>query len=1300
MVANAAQTREVEPKTRVFISYSRRDMAFADRLEAALKARGFEPLIDRTEIYAFEDWWKRIQALIGRADTVVFVLSPDAVISDVALKEVAYAASRNKRFAPIVCRRVADNDTPEPLRRLNYIFFDDLGRFEEGADRLAEALQTDIGWIRQHTEIGEAARYWAEAGRPGGLLLRSPALEKAESWIASRPRGAPEPPAEAQLFVAASRHGATRRRNILTASLAAGLLVALALAALAFWQRGLAKENEARAIASDMATKSQRIENLKSESRLVSVAAHELIDENQPSLAQAIALEGLPDHPGDRPLVDDALKALKRAIRADQSLAVLTLGKEDFLCAGFTPDGKSLVTGTDGGKLVVWDLGTLRPRLQIQAGDTAVTDIDISADGREVLATSDFHLEVWNLTTGEARLRIAPVKKVFARRGQFSPDGKLIAIGYGDNHAEIRDAATGTILHRLEGPKDFDKAYANRTGGTAKVYGDDMIMKAVGQGLWRMVGGMTDVLFSPDSKILAVAGQGDAEAATRLYDAATGELVATLHGDNLVADFSHQRMSFSPDGALLAVAAADNVVRIWSVAEKKLLFELPHTAESHALTFDPSGAFLVVSYADGSVRVWSTEDGQIVANFAAHRDKVSAIAFSPNGAEFATASDDRDIRLWWNTLDPSSCDPDDRALFCDTHLSSAAVLRGHSDKIRDVIFSPDGKILASIAQDSTLRIWHTRMAGVESLQLPPKPPEKVESCDELAPLTDDPQANMRHDACLFSQVMAKLAKEDRRDAQVAKRQANQLRRQVDLPNGRDDANRIAFAEDGKILLAPAENDANYIMWDVSAGRPLCGLRAYNLSANRPDGAVMLHATPFEARTAECPQRDAAESDSLSPSDPTWVMSPTGTRAAGSIGWLEPPKDSNAPASDRRVLIDVPNKKSLAELAVDGRVAKTALFGADGTTLIGALAGDAQKRIPDGGQYAIWDAATGTLTGVTPAGKGQLNHVGIASDGHQFVLAQDGGSTITYYSIGGDGRLAPRAMAGVSRDLSALALSSDGATVAAAYIDGSIAFFSSRDGKLTGTLPAGIHPVTQLVFSADASVLAGADSNRTVWLWDVTSKTPIVVTSTRSDPTGLKFSPSGNLLAVRTEDAGVTMLAVNSDYLGLNQPQDIVDWARASLSSSLSATDRQRFLLRQERNREPDQSLVKLAGAAAPAADGASNGVDQRSRLALAAGVPGAAQALVSALPAAGGKVADAAFRLGFDLDKDAVAEENKEMAYFYLRLGERFAAADPDASADESLRETAAARLRILPRQIPPPRLVALFRAARDWQAP
>jgi hypothetical protein len=48
----------------------------------------------RSEIYAFEEWWKRVEDLITRADTVAFVVSPDAVKpGSVSLKEIAFAAS-------------------------------------------------------------------------------------------------------------------------------------------------------------------------------------------------------------------------------------------------------------------------------------------------------------------------------------------------------------------------------------------------------------------------------------------------------------------------------------------------------------------------------------------------------------------------------------------------------------------------------------------------------------------------------------------------------------------------------------------------------------------------------------------------------------------------------------------------------------------------------------------------------------------------------------------------------------------------------------------------------------------------------------------------------------------------------------------------------------------------------------------------------------------------------------------------------------------------------------------------------
>ena len=230
---DTVETRNVETKTKVFVSYSRKDMAFADKLEAALKARGFEVLIDRQEIYAFEDWWKRIEALIGGADTVVFALSPDSVQSPVALKEVTHAAALNKRFAPIVCREVEERAVPETLRRLNFIFFDDPDCFDESADKLADALETDINWIRQHTEYGQAERRWSSVGRPNGLLLQTPTLDLAEYWLASRPRNAPEPTEEIRSYVIASRKQALASKRLWRVVLAsmfmllAGIIVGL-----------------------------------------------------------------------------------------------------------------------------------------------------------------------------------------------------------------------------------------------------------------------------------------------------------------------------------------------------------------------------------------------------------------------------------------------------------------------------------------------------------------------------------------------------------------------------------------------------------------------------------------------------------------------------------------------------------------------------------------------------------------------------------------------------------------------------------------------------------------------------------------------------------------------------------------------------------------------------------------------------------------------------------------------------------------------------------------------------------------
>jgi hypothetical protein len=196
-----------ERKTRVFISYSRKDSAFSHRLVEGLNARGFEAYLDKRDIMPGEPWEERLGALILAADVVGFVVSPDSMTSKFCAWEVGESEKLQKKLLPLVHRDVADSDMPPRLARLNYIFLRAEDDFDAGLATLAAAIDTDIAWIRQHTRIGEQARRWEYAGRPvvGGRLLRGEELNDAETWLLTSPKTAPDPTEAQRAYVQASR---------------------------------------------------------------------------------------------------------------------------------------------------------------------------------------------------------------------------------------------------------------------------------------------------------------------------------------------------------------------------------------------------------------------------------------------------------------------------------------------------------------------------------------------------------------------------------------------------------------------------------------------------------------------------------------------------------------------------------------------------------------------------------------------------------------------------------------------------------------------------------------------------------------------------------------------------------------------------------------------------------------------------------------------------------------------------------------------------------------------------------------
>src|SRR5215468_1821497 len=204
-------------KLRVFISYSRDDLEFADQLDAALNACGFECIIDRHGISGGEEWKRRLGNLIRESDTVVFVLSPTSARSEICDWEVEEATRLGKRILPVMCRPLDGASPPPRLRERNYIFFYDDPKaapgsgFGSGLAKLIAALNTDFDWLREHTRYLQRATEWDRGGRPANRLLSGDDIAEAKAWVARRPKSAPEPTALHLDFIRASEEEAEAR---------------------------------------------------------------------------------------------------------------------------------------------------------------------------------------------------------------------------------------------------------------------------------------------------------------------------------------------------------------------------------------------------------------------------------------------------------------------------------------------------------------------------------------------------------------------------------------------------------------------------------------------------------------------------------------------------------------------------------------------------------------------------------------------------------------------------------------------------------------------------------------------------------------------------------------------------------------------------------------------------------------------------------------------------------------------------------------------------------------------------------
>ncbi|MDQ3697157.1 MAG: TIR domain-containing protein, partial [Gemmatimonadota bacterium] len=581
-----ADPRVRPPLPGPFISYSRRDLAFARRLYDALLARNRAAWVDLEGIDPSEEWLKKLHSAMDASQAFVFVITEHSVASRHCEDEIRYAAESNKKLIPILLRAVPAERIPETLARIQWISFVEDDRFEENVDELVRALDTDLERTGRHTRLLIRAREWEGGGRDRSFLLRGTDLDEAERWLLdSAPAGEPRPsPLQAE-FIGASTRLERRTKSRVLSGVTAAAVVAAVLSVVALYQRNLARENESQAVSRQLAAQAQgTLDSDLPLAMLLAVTAHR----RRPTFEARQALIGAMHH---RPNLERFLHGQR--------------GRVNQLA--FDAEGSLLASAAADGSVIVWDLDTGRPAFTAaeRGGGTPAIAINSAARLLATAARSGV-IRLWNLRRGEVvdSAGEEPDLRVLA----FSPDGRLLAAGTGGGRIAIRDLETG------------ERRCSASASGPAPI---------------------TALRFDLDGAAL---GSVDYAGTVRIIDAATCAVIVRSGkepGGSFAALSTDLSLAVTMDAGFPEIGVID--VRERSVSRQRIegTSDFLLSADFHPVNGD-----IALGTQAGEIVLWNPELRRATRTLGGHASDVTAVAFDAGGRKLASASIQGEVILW------------------------------------------------------------------------------------------------------------------------------------------------------------------------------------------------------------------------------------------------------------------------------------------------------------------------------------------------------------------------------------------------------------------------------------------------------------------------------------------------------------------------------------------------------------------------------------------------------------------------------------------------------------------------------
>lgn len=639
----------------VFISYSRKDRAFARRLDKALRdyrpprdldvpQRNLRVFLDEEDFTGVE-YRGAVARHLKESARLVVLCSPHARLSQFVDDEIVRFADSNgvEHIIPILVSGLPNNEaTPDQQDQMAFP--------AALCERMEMPLAVDYRALdpakdKPTSEVFHGPWYTTLANIYG---TSRDSIEQREK-----------------------KRNARRRRIV--SSVVGGVITVLLIAlvvSLLFWRQAV--NQRTIAVARQLAAQAELVKNqqvdfiersmlLATESmrRSPSLEADLVLRPQLALLARPVAYVSLGTQVADVAFSRDGRFAANGAgnsvtlwdmMAGRAAHRLMLLGPASSLA--FSPDGKllAIATGTtsspkDSG-CEVWDL-TMGNRLARIGHDEPVREVVFSADGRHLASRDDKVIRVSEVPSGRLESAMSHERTLMTMR--FSQDARWIAASTNDNDVHRWDLQTGR-----EVPVIRNESIANA------------------------------IAFSPDGTQLATTGS-----LTRIWDWATGvEVSRALHG-------SGTAIAFTPDGETLAAASGSTLI-LSDVATGRELARMPNAMAIQDLAISPDGASMATASNDDTSRIW-TLDGQEVTRLA--EAFAWRIAFDAEGTHLLTANRDGIIRRWQIT---NGAELAVRPLEYDAALPALSV---------------DGTLVATADTDHVVRV-RDLVTGRESLRIP------------------------------------------------------------------------------------------------------------------------------------------------------------------------------------------------------------------------------------------------------------------------------------------------------------------------------------------------------------------------------------------------------------------------------------------------------------------------------------------------------------------------------------------------------------------------------------------------------